>query len=69
VKEHEQLNSNMILEQSKLTIEVLSGSGFKLRSGSPFVPYVCIFCESQRYELRPPEMDGDQAVWNERLPM
>ena len=69
VKEHEKLNSNMILEQSKLTIEVLDGRGFALRNGNPFVPYVCIVCEHQRYELRPPEMVGDQAVWNERIAM
>lgn len=59
----------MILEQSKLTIEVLDGKGFNLRNGSPFIPYICIFCESQRYELRPPEMVGEQAIWNERVAM
>lgn len=59
----------MILEQSKLTIEVLDGKGFNLRNGNPFVPYICIFCESQRYELRPPEMVGEQAIWNERVAM
>lgn len=55
----------MILNESKLNIEISEGQGFVTKNGEPFVPYVYINCETQRYQLIQPEPNGRNAfIWN-----
>lgn len=65
VKEREDYNPNFISGESRLTVEVLDGKGFVTTTGQPFQPCAYIFCENQRFELAPPNLNGQTYVWND----
>jgi hypothetical protein len=68
VKEHENYNPNMLIGESKLTIEIIDGRGFVNERNQQFNPCIFVFCENQRYEVRNPDMDQQgRFVWNERV--
>lgn len=69
VKDHESYNPNMLIGESKFTIEVFEGQGFVRPDGSPFEPEVFIFCEKQKYTLDPPVKKGNTYDWGNRVSM
>jgi hypothetical protein len=69
VKEHETYNPNLLINDSKLTIEVFDGRGFVTKTGTQFEPLVYLFCEKQKYQLTHPTLKGNSFDWGERVAM
>jgi hypothetical protein len=59
----------MLINDSKLTIEVFDGRGFYTKTGQPFEPLVYIFCEKQKFQLNHPTIKDKGYDWGERVAM
>lgn len=69
VKDHETYNPNMVINESKFTVEVFEGQGFVKPDGSLFEPIVFIFCEKQKYRLQMRDKQGNVYSFSDRIAM